>query len=752
MKKKKLLLACAAALALIVLVFLGFDRGWLLFGKTADLTQADGQGAARRPIEWQSGWTLVAQRNGMTLYADAATAAFYVEAPDGSAWHAIPEGAAKDRVARGVYKTELQSALVIEYFDLERGSTEKKNSQAACVKDGHFTLYGVENGFGCEYRFDDAGITIPLEISLTEDGLTAYIPAGGIVEEKAEKYLLKSIRLLPNFGAADASETGYALLPDGQGALMHFNNGMWNQADYYAPLYGENRTLTQFFEKLGSRTANLPVWGVKRGDSAFLAIVTQGDASCALNAWTNQRYSSYSAAFASFILRTDDAYLLNWESGSAQKVQLYQDGGVEIPACRVEYCFLSGDAADYNGMAARYREHLLQNGAAEKKARADVLVDYSMAVMKKTPLLGIPVSRPRVLSTFAEVASAWDTLQNAGVTAALRISEWSRDQMAGKLDDGGSIQRGVGTKDELAGLMQRIDSAGSLLALTVDAVRFHEDGSGVSAMTDAAASLSGAPAYQYLYAKGTRMRKTDGGQSTLLKPDRLLWAAQRAVKAAEKLPHNALSPTEMGSIRYGSYGGEIITPAMNQQAMTETLDMLRSRGGVITDDPAAYAAIRSDICANVPLGSSGYLVFDETVPFMQMALGGLTTLTTEPINLAADGEGLLLHALATGVIPHYSLVTGDEQLVIDTELNGLYSARGDYWLEQMLLHMEKTAGVRKALQGDRLIGFAWLAQGVSESVFAGGATLYVNRTAADYAADGLTVPAMGYTLKEVNAP
>ncbi|MBQ7138569.1 MAG: hypothetical protein IJO39_06225, partial [Clostridia bacterium] len=176
---------------------------------------------------------LIAQEGGLSLYFRAEDANFCVETASGERWYAFPpEGA--DDWARGVFKTEMVSSLIINYIDLENKETVKKNSQAASVKKDTFTVRKIENGFRTDYYFKDGAVTIPVEVFLKDGHLETRILTGEIVEENPERFILSSVRLLPYFGCAAESDAGYVFVPDGQGALMHVNNGKGNMQEYRA--------------------------------------------------------------------------------------------------------------------------------------------------------------------------------------------------------------------------------------------------------------------------------------------------------------------------------------------------------------------------------------------------------------------------------------------------------------------------------------------------------------------------------------
>ena len=92
-------------------------------------------------------------------------------------------------------------------------------------------------------------------------------------------------------------------------------------------------------------------------------------------------------------------------------------------------------------------------------------------------------------------------------------------------------------------------------------------------------------------------------------------------------------------------------------------------------------------------------------------------------------------------MPDYELITGDAELLIDTDLNTLFSARPELWLPHMKEAAAQVAQAREATENTRLTHFEWLSAGVSVSTFENGAVICVNDTNEAIAWQGQSIPA-----------
>lgn len=754
MKKiKRIICALLAVVFLAALLILLFNLG-VIGGLSAGLPDVEYAASLPAGEEIPCGkngsedFELLARQGDLTLYLRPSDGNFCVETAAGERWYANPpEGA--DTWARGVYKTEMISSLIIHYIDLEENETVKKNSQAASVKKNTFTIHKLENGFRADYTFEDGAVTIPVEVVLTEGYLNVRIVTGEIIEENPERYLLSTVRLLPNFGGGAEGDEGYVFVPDGQGALMYFGNGKGNSLEYKAAVYGENASTTRMFSPAEAYCASLPVFGVKRNEAAFLSVITAGENAAYLYAMPSFRDTSYANAWAEYKLRFTDSYILDATSNLGQTITLYQDEGVEVSACEQRYYFLEGENADYNGMAACYRDYLLSEGGLTEQEPDDTVlfVDLYAAVTRKENLLGVPVERQRQLSSLTDVQRLYEELR-ASATGGVRfrLNAWSKDAVKGKLDTKLSWAAGNSWSDWEA-LQAAMTANGDTASLTLELARYDKGGSGVVPIRDSAMSLSGSPAFQYEFKMGSRMRDEEE-RGYLLHPALLESVADRVLAALEKREVQSISPLTLASTRYGSYGKNRAYPEQTQQAVCEVLAGLGASRELVLEAPSAFALPYADYITDVPAGSSQYDVLDETVPFLQMVYGDLAGYAGEAVNLSADPEEAVLHAIATGGALHYRLITGDAELLIETELNTLFSARLALWLPRMTEAAGQVSQVRAATENSRLVHYEWIGEDVSVSRFENGAELCVNHGNTPITWEGVEIPAGEWRVRE----
>ena len=89
-------------------------------------------------------------------------------------------------------------------------------------------------------------------------------------------------------------------MPDGSGALVRFNNGKSNTAEYSQPIYGSDRLTSPELCDDTPQKAHLPVLGLYKEQQGLLMVTTDGDVFASANAYVSGMKKIYNAAYFSF--------------------------------------------------------------------------------------------------------------------------------------------------------------------------------------------------------------------------------------------------------------------------------------------------------------------------------------------------------------------------------------------------------------------------------------------------------------------
>ena len=198
-----------------------------------------------------------------------------------------------------------------------------------------------------EITDEDIYVAFSVSYSLYEQSMTVTVDCSDI--KATPDAVVSQISVLPYFGASyDDSVNDYFLIPDASGAVMHLAKDDINTPSVSVNVYGND----PYANVSGNNaSATIPVFGAKRNNNAFAAVITDGDALAVINASrkTNTSPSSVNAVF------NISPVAYNEDKTEIYYGKSYQD------KITVVYKFLADSNADYIGMAGAAREEFINN-------------------------------------------------------------------------------------------------------------------------------------------------------------------------------------------------------------------------------------------------------------------------------------------------------------------------------------------------------------------------------------------------------
>ncbi|MBQ6708338.1 MAG: hypothetical protein IJM97_05250, partial [Clostridia bacterium] len=278
----------------------------------------------------------IAQDGFLSLWFDKKSCSVYVEDTSmNNKWYSLPNN---------VERENGKDAAVVNLKVVDKDKVYKLNSQDSSTTDYKKTKDGITVGYRMKADKTEYKITLTYKL---EDGSL-------IVEADNERLsgdaVIESMDILSYMGATvNAKEGDYMILPDGCGAVVD----TWNYSSEISSLsfavYGNDSTVEATKSEYSSIAG---VYGAKEGAKAFGAVITKGDAISTIKFDKATDKNKYNTVYPEFAitptLRTQDKVYLSENS--------YDD------SIRIVYRFLSGNIADYSGVATACREVLIREG------------------------------------------------------------------------------------------------------------------------------------------------------------------------------------------------------------------------------------------------------------------------------------------------------------------------------------------------------------------------------------------------------
>lgn len=685
-------------------------------------------------------FSLCSDNEYMSLYVQASSGAFYVvDKANQISWHSNPPGVEDNEDIKGLRKTNLQSQLLISYVG-SNNNEENTNSHAGSrIKQG-VRVASRENGFRACYDFKDLQIQIAIDVFLDGDRLRVEIPEDQILE--LGDYKLYSLAPYPFFGAGAESDEGYILVPDGSGALIDFNNKKQGLLEYSQRIYGPDPTFTVTRQSRVTQQAYLPVLGIKRNNSGFMALIEKGAEYANCHAFVSGHRGPYNGGYFSFQLRYTYSYSLD----GVNDLRIYDKEDRVCSDISLSYFLLKDEKSDYNGMADRLRQYLVDSGLVEKKdLDTSLALDVIASTTESKYLLGFEKRSRLNLTSYDQLKEMIEDLGSEGIDSLIiQYQQASQDSQKGRVTKTLKGAKGLGSKDEWTSLLALKDA---LVAPHVSFTRFSKAGNGVSKFFDASRSLSNALAKQQKHKLSTYYPDKDAKVSYLLSPKKVKELTDTFVSSLDKEPL-ALSLGDMGATLYSDYRkSDRYSRTDSLEANLDSLEALdKLAGKLIAEGANMYALGYLDHIMSLPVASSRFSIVDREVPFYQLVLSGLIAYSSPSINLEASPEIAFLKLLETGSIPQFTLYGHEDIDIIYTDTPEYLSSSYKDTKARIKAIYDEYSKALERLGSRELVSHKYLQDKVVEASYKGGASVIINYSDKNFRDSRVEVPAMGYKI------
>lgn len=685
--------------------------------------------------------------NHYQLTVDPVTCYFTVEQlADHVLWRSNPDHPKDDAYANGMTKTNLMSQLVVTYTT-ENATQRDTNNYASSIARRTYKLYQLDNGVRIDFVFEREGFVIPVAYHLEEDGFRASILFSEIQENSKNK--VNNIEFLPYFGTASQQDTGYLFVPDGSGALIRLNNGKTEYPAYEKDIYGKDPVLVNMYETSRQQSIKIPVFGMKKNDNAFLAVIENGDAQGKLKASVSGKTSGYNTIYPVAVYRVADRiYLLDQLSGN--KDVIYNAlNPVPAKSFDVKYYFLSGNRANYSGMAVLYRTLLEKNGLKSKTdGKPRLYVDFYGGVLKNKSFLGFRYMGKEKLTSFEDAVRILGDLKNNGVSdIAAGYRCYSDDYFSSKAEVGLKAAAFLGGTRGWKKLLSYAKGNSVALYPYVDFFSFDKAGNSFSKFFDVSRSLDLGPALIPRKDLNTNIKSTKKPAYYLLKPSKYSEAVKKIFGASEKYELDTLL---LGQISHSLSSDFDIGGWQREKAKAELsaqYEYLSKSKALMLSAPNAYLLNYASCITDAALSSSQNLLFDQEVPFLQMLLKGNVDYSGSPVNLNDSSEDAFLKHIESGSNLKYAFMESEGKVLLRTNLDYLYGAHYENFKTQAIERYQELVKISGKIKDAKIESHQYQ-EGLTRVAYSNGTVIYVNYNNRDIVADGVTIPKKWYAVHE----
>ncbi len=730
------LLIVSALIALLIMISSG-----------SDITDTDPQ--VITPIEFTPSTNLadedvlVAENDKFALWANLATTKITLYQKDNDTYFtSVPETLEEEDIKNSA-KFQLSSLLTFRYSDRDSNAYNNQNCFAGSVRKGDYRAQQIENGVRFDFYFDNEGFLIPLEITLTQTGIKATVPLKDI-RERSNRILLTGVTVLPNFGAARADTEGYMLLPDGSGMLADFSTRNFS---YSQRIYGKDYAVISSTSSGSSQIARMPIYGIKRGNGAFLSVISSGAARAYVEANAPTTKSPYATVAARFVYREVMTVEVSQKTFESTQVNVFESSPCSLDAFTVEY--LLCEEASYISMADSYRQYLQEHGMESLTEPRDALyVDLIGGVECQQSVLGIPVNRVLPVTDYAAATQILRQLRQAGVdNLQVSYQYWQQGGAEGKLTTTLDAEAALGGKRGLNQFLQYCQQEGIPLYLALNLTDMRRSQPGFLKTYAAAQSVRSEPVIAYDYYLSTFQQKTGGLPLYLLSPAIIPDAVEKVLPNLDNWSVAGYNAGTLGNKIYSDMGSRSIDRGAAEAIMSAALSKLAGQSKLQLSAANAYAFSYADTITDVPLYTSGYLIETCQVPFYSMVMHGMTYMSSGDINGYLDSEHALLRALEAGVGLKYAFGWENVAKLSDTAISEYGYIQADRWLDHAEQQYQALHEFLSAVSHRTMTVHTLISKDVRYSEFDNGMGVYVNYSGQDVSYGDILIPAGGYVLQ-----
>lgn len=731
--------ALAAALSLCLLILTacsGEEETGIRTVKSVEsrnTISADVQDSSVHYTESLDSFSETAAASGLIeLRIDPAANSFCIfETTKSKTWSALPllSGVAQGeelQTSASMVSITVSGGSDIYYLNSQDNSLAYGKASYSLIENGAEFVYDIfpDDKTAAKEAFDksDIGFRVTLSVTLSDGSMIVKCSHKNLTGNTDA--VIENLDVLNSFGAFnDSGDDDFLLVPDGSGAII--KTAIYDES--FEPLsfavYGSDLSASGSY----SGDAIIPAFGIKHGDSAFVALIQEGDAVAYINADKATDISEYNTVYPGFNITPvvyEDKTLYVSKTSSTESVSL----------C---YRFLSGNNATYAGLASACREQLIRNSVLSTKtvAVSDYLPFYLTVTGAATDSFG-PIKYLKTLTTFEQAQDMLIRMKNKGINnVSLRYS----GVFSGGLDSEdirySSLLTRLGGTDKLDSLYSYISA--QKMSLYVDVNLLSSSGNFTAGN---AASIKKSDT---VYTPDSALSESLTGSAKERKLRKISELADVVASVLNKTGSYSFSGyciNDAGSALYSDFsaGGLLREEASNQ--ISKAIAPLSTGHSTMASNGNFYMLKNVDSIINIPLKSnaseSGAYI---SVPFVQLILHGIVDYAGEAVNTAANSEETMLKCIEYGACPHFEW--NYESLSDDTTADIFYY---DNTINTAADFYTRANEALNDLRDARITDHYEVDDGVFCTEYDTGSMIYVNYTDSDYTVLGAVVEARDF--------
>ena len=633
-------------------------------------------------------------------------------------WNSLPEKYTTE--APCVMSVEVLAGTKVYTFNSQTDSV-LKNAAAYEISGDSIT---VNYTFKGEIEGKEIKFSVPVYYVVTDGVMTVSVDCSKIDKSALSSDMyIKKIHLLEYFGSSTEGKKGdFIFIPDGCGAVIDTEKKAADFKKINLDVYGSDFSSGEKEKKAYARVA---AYGMKSGESAFAAIIENGDAIAEISAAKALHKGSYNRVGPAF-----DLIKTYTKDGKTYISEKGYEGEI-----RITYKLVSSDRANYVAMASAVREALIRNGTLGMQ---DIENESSSLPFVLSVVLSADdeEGKNKVLTSYAEAEDIITLFRSKGISNMVL-------RLRGAFD--GGIQQKEITSFELNRKSGSAKDFSKLIEFTdLQNISVFADVNTVSAENvrkkDRVVSIIGEKTEASITDLENSVIKSKGKRG-FVSASGISEAINSLVSSVRELEIDGVCVSDASRYLYGDYSKKSFSTRQEMKNnIFSSLSAIPSSARMMIDEANIYAVKYADYAVDLPTAASVHgREYCSSVPFLHALLRGVVTYSSTPINLSSNYDNALLKAAEYGAVPSFAVYHADlsEEKKTDNSyyMNCAGTAQSVY---------ERLSNTFSSLVNEKITNHYRVKKGVYCTEYSGSISVYVNYNDTDVRVNGVTVEARSF--------
>lgn len=556
---------------------------------------------------------------------------------------------------------------------------------------------------------EDNGFIIPYKIILEDDHFRLSFDTTSIEEYEENK--IASISFYEFLGAVyEDAVPGYNFIPSGNGALVRYKSTSEINAQYRADFLGRD---LYYSSNPNNLELNYPVFGFVHGinQNGMFMHLDQGFENAVYNYAPVGVRTQYHRQYVEFRLR--ESYIQNIPGADSNPTILEED----IRTYTVDYDFypLDGEAANYVGMAHKYKEILDENNVFSDVENPSI-IGLHLDVLGSDYSEGLIFKNHHDMTTTTDLVSMHEHLNEAGIDDVFYTLRG--------FNEGGYLDFSYRNYD----FNNRLGDLNDLEGL--DYYHLYDP-------TIQLKNNNNAPrqALQQINNTYARINLYEGEYYQFFTEiDAVMDRFNRAMTDLDRVALDGLS--------YRFYSGEDTSRTALIDQYQNLLDIK-----IPMVNPNALMLENTGTYLNMPFQHERLRFFTDNVPFLPIVLSGEIPYYSEFLNFSSNRQIDILKAIDFKAYPAFLVTEAESYLLSETSSREFYGTHFDSLESQIIEDFNMVKQALTPVKDESIVMRDVLERGIVKVTYSNDISLYINYTSEAYTVEGVTIDALDYAIE-----